>query len=541
MQRTRYKLLVLVSLSQSHTSVLFFIAASKRLLVHCSLQLLCSHAVSLSYGFKSSLCRLLILNLCSTIGIAQTLILTLHVQRVNNGVTLVNALEAVLRQQFSILAVFVHRAAFNTAILHHRTLRRNGTHNQSRELSLCVPRNTIVCHYLVVGSLHKLSVCVLIRLLALSFGCGLLGSHCPRCQTFLSRQRIVVYVISINGLRSFRRRRATKQLFLLLVGEGISAESCSLPVRSHKAFNVSRHHIKVTFLYAVLFLTLRQLGVCQLQRYNISASFKVALNAQPVCIVSLYRFGYITAHVHTYSLHGQLKSLGRNTLHSANVIDTCTYNAADTAHGSPARTFRQTAHSHKLNGIANRCVVTSRVVLYSRIRRAIQHASNALTHHSRTCHACYTATQSTVRNPRCLCHTITEYLASYGCTCLACCTKRRSVRNKAQCASCHSRGHTRIYIRVLPVVRHSHTLLSVLPLLLRCHSHRHDSAKHRLVYTTKNVFCSALRHTTAQLALVKVCCQFRLQSRYEAFFYILLWTKTVCSCLQSYFSLHLRL
>ena len=198
MQRTRYKLLVLVSLSQSHTSVLFFIAASKRLLVHCSLQLLCSHAVSLCYSFKSCLCRLLILNLCSTIGIAQTLILTLHVQRVNNGVTLVNALEAVLRQQLSILAVFVHRAAFNTAILHHRTCRRNGAHNQSRELSLCVPRNGVVCHYLVVGSLHKLSVCVLIRLLAFPFGCGLLCSHRPRCQTLFSRQRIVVCVISID-------------------------------------------------------------------------------------------------------------------------------------------------------------------------------------------------------------------------------------------------------------------------------------------------------------------------------------------------------
>ena len=254
MQRTRHKLLVFVSLSQSHTSILFFLATSKRLFVHCGLQLLCSHTVSLSYSFKSSLCCLLVLNLCSTIGIAQTLILTLQVQRVNDGVAFVNTLEAVLRKQFSILAVFVHRVAFNTAILHHRTLRRNSAHNQSRELSLCVPRNTIVSHYLVIGSLHKLSVCVL---LALSFGCGLLGSHRPRCQTFLSRQRIVVYIISVERFFSLRRRRATEQLFLLLVGESITAESSSLSVRSHKAFNVSRHHIKVAFLYAVLFLTLR--------------------------------------------------------------------------------------------------------------------------------------------------------------------------------------------------------------------------------------------------------------------------------------------
>ena len=281
--------------------------------------------------------------------------------------------------------------------------------------------------------------------------------------------------------------------------------------------------------------------MCQLQGYNIGASFKVTLNAQPVCIVSLYRLGYITAHVHTYSLHGQLKSLGRNTLHSANIIDTCTYSTADTAHGCPTRALRQSAHSHNLYGIANRSVVTSRIVLYSCIRRAIQHASNDLTHHSRTCHTCYTATYSTVRNPRCLCHTITEYLASYGCTCLACCTKYWGVRNKAQCASCHSRGHTRIYIRVLPCVRHSHTLLSVLSLLLRCHAHRHDSANHRIVYSTKNVFCRALRHTTAQLALVKVCRQFRLQSRYEALFYVLLWADAVGCCLQPYLLLHLRL
>ena len=243
-------------------------------------------------------------------------------------------------------------------MVHHRTGRRNSSHNQSREFSLCVPRDSFICHYLVIGSLHKLSVCVLIRLLAFPFGCGLLCSHRPRCQTLFSRQRIAVYVISVEHLFALWCLVASEQLFFLLIGKNISTKGCSLSVRCHKVFNVSRHHIKVAFLFAIIHLTLRQSCVCQLQGYNIGTSLKCAFNAPEVGIMSLYHLGDIATDVHTPTFHRYLEHLGRNALQTTHIIQASSNSTANATHSSPACALRKTAHSHKLHGIANRGIIT---------------------------------------------------------------------------------------------------------------------------------------------------------------------------------------
>ena len=302
-------------------------------------------------------------------------------------------------------------------MVHHRTCRRNSSHNQSREFSFCVPRNGIVCHYLVIGSLHKLSVRALIRFLALSSGCCLLGSQCPINKIFTSCQRHVILIISVDIFFSPWRIRAPEQLFFLLIGKNISTKGSSLSVRDSKIIKISRHHAKIAFLLAILRITLRQSCMCQLQGYNISTSLKVSLYAQPVCIMALYHLGNITAHVHTNAFHRYLEHLGRNALQATHIIQASSNYTANATHSGPACALRKTAHSHKLHGIANRSVVASRIVLYSRIRRTVKHTSNALAHHSRTYHACDSSSKSGIGYSRHLCHAIAEYLSCNSSTC----------------------------------------------------------------------------------------------------------------------------
>ena len=256
--------------------------------------------------------------------------------------------------------------------------------------------------------------------------------------------------------------------------------------------------------------------------------------------MSLYHLGNITTHVHTHAFHSQLEHLGRNTLHATYIIDSCTYSTANATHSSPACALRKTAHSHKLHGIANRSIIASRVVLHGCIRRTVQHTRHALTHNSCCSHSADTTAQSRVRYSCSLGYSVTHDLACHGCTSLSCCTKRRSVSNKAQCSACHSRTHTRLNIRILPVVGHSHALLSILSLLLRHHAHRQDSAYHRVVDTTDDIFCRTLRHITAQFALLKLLSYLCLQARSYIILYIILWVDTKRSCLFYYFLLHLR-
>ena len=78
MQRSFRELFSLISLSQSHTSVLFLLAALQRVFVHSCLQLFSSKAKRLSYSLQCFLCRLLVLYLSCTIGITQTLVFFLR-------------------------------------------------------------------------------------------------------------------------------------------------------------------------------------------------------------------------------------------------------------------------------------------------------------------------------------------------------------------------------------------------------------------------------------------------------------------------------
>ena len=74
MQRSFRELFSLISLSQSHTSVLFLLATLQRVFVHSCLQLFSSKAKRLSYSLQCFLCRFFVLYLSCTIGITQTLV-----------------------------------------------------------------------------------------------------------------------------------------------------------------------------------------------------------------------------------------------------------------------------------------------------------------------------------------------------------------------------------------------------------------------------------------------------------------------------------
>ena len=280
-----------------------------------------------------------------------------------------------------------------------------------------------------------------------------------------------MHVISIKRLFSFRRILAPEQLFFFLIGESISTKGSSLSVRDSKIIKISRHHAKIAFLLAILRITLRQSCMCQLQGYNISTSLKVSLYAQPVGIMTLYHLGNITTHVHTNAFHRYLEHLGRNALQTTHIIQASSNDTANATHSSPACALRKTAHSHNLHGIANRSVVASRIVLHSCIRRTVKHTSNALAHHSRTCHACYSASKSGIGYSCCLCHAIAEYLSCNSCTCFAKLTEHRSVSSKTNCRACHSCAHVRVNVGILALVGHGHSLLSILSLLLRHHAH----------------------------------------------------------------------
>ena len=182
--------------------------------------------------------------------------------------------------------------------------------------------------------------------------------------------------------------------------------------------------------------------------------------------MTLYHLGNISTHVHTNAFHRYLEHLGRNALQTTHIIQASSNSTANATHSSPACALRKTAHSHNLHGIANRSVVASRVVLHSRIRRTVKHTSNALAHHSRTCHTSNTSTQRRICYSRHLCHAVAEHLSCNSSTCLSSSTKYRSISNKAQCSACHSCAHIRLNIRIFPVIGHCHSLLSILSLLL---------------------------------------------------------------------------
>ena len=187
--------------------------------------------------------------------------------------------------------------------------------------------------------------------------------------------------------------------------------------------------------------------------------------------MSLYHLGDIATDVHTPTFHRYLEHLGRNALQTTHIIQASSNSTANATHSSPACALRKTAHSHNLHGIANRSIVASRVVLHSCIRRTVKHTSNALAHHSRTCHTSYSSPKSGICYSCCLCHAIAEHLSCNSCASLASCTKYRSISNKTQCSACYSCAHVRVNIWIFALVGHCHSLLSILSLLLRHHAH----------------------------------------------------------------------